>query len=105
MFTGNAIGMLGDATESCAEMKTFFAIVQSVYVFFGSSAPEWALLKAFSSDQKTNISLKSLCTTRWESRYSSVTVTITRILDLVKNLTHLILTGDWRLYEMKQQIS
>ena len=31
--------VLGDAAESCAEMKTFFAIVQSVYVFFGTSAP------------------------------------------------------------------
>ena len=65
-----------------------------MYVFFGSSAPRWALLKAFSSDQETKISLKSLCTTRWESRHSSVTAIITRFPDLVKTLTHLTLTGD-----------
>jgi hypothetical protein len=39
--------VLRDAAECCPEMQTFFGTVEDVYKFFGCSAPNWALLKAF----------------------------------------------------------
>ena len=83
--------VLGNAATLCAEIKTFFSIVQQIYVFFGGSAPRWAFLRAFSSNQEKQILLKSLCATRWENRHSSVT--INRYPDLIKALTHLKLTS------------
>lgn len=82
-----------DAAEACSDIKGFFGIVQQIYVFFGGSAPRWALLQALSSEEKA-ISLKSHCSTRWESRHSSIFALLARFPDVMKTLTRLKLTSD-----------
>ena len=87
--------ILCDTAEACSAIKKFFGILQEihVYVFFGGSAPRWALLQALSSEEKA-ISLKGLSNTRWESRHSSVFALLARFPDVIKTLTRLKLTSD-----------
>ena len=81
-----------DAAECCAEMKTFFAIVEEVYKFFGLSAPNWELLKAFQTEAK-NVTLKHLSSTRWESRHNSIFALIQQYSNIITSLCHLKLTS------------
>ena len=74
------------------EMKTFFGTVEEVYKFFGYSAPNWALLKAFGSDSKV-YTLKHLTSTRWESRHKSVSTLIGQYPIILKTLAHLNLSS------------
>ena len=85
--------VLCDTAEACSAIKKFFGILQEIYVFFGGSAPHWALLQALSSEEKA-ISLKGLSNTRWESRHSSVFALLARFPDVIKTLTRLKLTSD-----------
>jgi hypothetical protein len=57
---------LCDMAKSCA--KDFFGIIQRIYTTFANSTKKWQILK----DNITGLTLKSVSTTRWESRVESV---------------------------------
>lgn len=61
--------VLCDAAKSSDKAMKYFETVQSVFNFFGGSAPKWALL-ALAEDNATAVRkkvLKRVCTTRWEA--------------------------------------
>lgn len=60
--------VLNDAAESNIEMVNFFGTVQAIYNFFSASTHRWSeLLKHISS-----LTLKPVCSTRWESRINAI---------------------------------
>lgn len=61
--------VLCDMGNSCSKAKTFFGVVQRIYVLFSSSVQRWAILK---DNLKEGLTVKSLSQTRWESRIESV---------------------------------
>jgi len=61
--------VVNDAVSSCSQAVDFFSIVQEMYNFFSSSVHRWAVLVAHVS----NLTLKPLSETRWESRIDAVT--------------------------------
>lgn len=86
--------VLRDAAECCPEMQTFSGTVEDVYKFFGCSAPNWALLKAFGDGNDVkSYTLKHLSSTRWESRHKSVQALIVQYCSVLRSLAHLKLTS------------
>lgn len=61
--------VLNDAALPCAEAVSFFGIVQEIYNYFSGSTYRLEILKSNVSD----LILKSLSQTRWESRINAVT--------------------------------
>ncbi|KAF0903087.1 hypothetical protein E2562_024566, partial [Oryza meyeriana var. granulata] len=53
---------------TCGKAKDFFGIIQRIYTTFANSTKKWQILK----DNITGLTLKSVSTTRWESRIDSV---------------------------------
>ncbi|CAH2220847.1 zinc finger MYM-type 1-like [Pelobates cultripes] len=56
--------VIGDAVRSCKESMLLFGIIQRLYVLFSGSVKRWKIL----SDHVSGLTLKPLCTTRWECR-------------------------------------
>ncbi|KAI8527135.1 hypothetical protein RHMOL_Rhmol12G0052200 [Rhododendron molle] len=63
--------VLCDMANSCSKAKTFFGVVQRLYMLFSSSIQRWAILKDNLKDVK-GLTLKTLSQTRWESRIESI---------------------------------
>ncbi|CAH9137917.1 unnamed protein product, partial [Cuscuta epithymum] len=59
---------LSDMAHSCVKAVSFFGIVQRIYTLFSSSTKRWKVLL----DNVSNLTVKSLCNTRWESRIKSI---------------------------------
>ncbi|XP_019175777.1 PREDICTED: zinc finger MYM-type protein 1-like, partial [Ipomoea nil] len=57
-----------DVANSCGKASDFFGVVQSIYTIFANSTKRWHILKS----NVTNLTLKPLPSTRWESRVESV---------------------------------
>ncbi|XP_075512422.1 uncharacterized protein LOC142547842 [Primulina tabacum] len=57
-----------DMANSCVKAKSFFGACQCMYTVFSNSTKRWSILL----DCLDNLTLKSLCTTRWESHIESV---------------------------------
>ncbi|XP_025416074.1 uncharacterized protein LOC112687548 [Sipha flava] len=56
------------STSQSKESITLFGIVQQIFVLFSASVYRWQVLKS----HLPNLTVKPLCTTRWESRIDSV---------------------------------
>ncbi|CAH2315661.1 zinc finger MYM-type 1-like [Pelobates cultripes] len=54
--------VIGDAVRSCKESMQLFGIIQCFYVLFSGPIKRWKIL----SDHISGLTLKPLCTTRWE---------------------------------------
>ncbi|XP_073152243.1 uncharacterized protein [Henckelia pumila] len=57
-----------DTENSCVKEKSFFGACQCMYTMFSNSTKRWSILLEYLD----NLTLKSLCTTRWESHIESV---------------------------------
>jgi len=60
--------VVNDAAKMSFEIVDFFNIVQELYVYFSASTKRWNILKKNIS----NLTLKPLSNTRWESRIESI---------------------------------
>jgi len=83
-----------DAAKSSSDALRFFETIQSIFNFFSSSAPRWALL-AFGNETKDirKKTLKKLCPTRWEARHKSLFALKERFVDVLKSLSMILLTS------------
>ena len=59
---------LFDMAHSCVKVVSFFGIVQRIYSLFENSTKRWKVLL----DNVLDLTVKSLCNTRWESQIKSV---------------------------------
>ncbi|EAY87544.1 hypothetical protein OsI_08954 [Oryza sativa Indica Group] len=59
---------LCDMAKSCRKATEFFGVIQRIYTTFANSTKRWKILK----DNLSGLTLKSLSSTRWESRVDSV---------------------------------
>ncbi|XP_051165761.1 uncharacterized protein LOC127284401 [Leptopilina boulardi] len=60
--------MIADAASSSRICITLFGVLQRIYVLFSASTQRWDILKS----HVQNLTVKPLCTTRWESRLDTV---------------------------------
>lgn len=60
--------VVNDAAHCCLEATKFFSLVQEIYVYFSASTQRWSILKK----HVTNLTLKPLSETRWESRIDAL---------------------------------
>ncbi|GMQ05523.1 hypothetical protein CsSME_00050515 [Camellia sinensis var. sinensis] len=67
-----------DMANSCSKAKTFFGVVQRIYVLFSSSVQRWAILK---DNLNEGLTVTSLSQTRWESHIENA------LVDLYNNPT------------------
>ena len=59
---------LCDLENSCLKAKSFFGIVQCIYILFSSSTKRWKILQ----DNVKGLTLRPLSQTRWESQVECV---------------------------------
>ena len=60
--------IVSDMAHSCEKAISFFGIVQRVYFLFLSSIKRWDIIL----ENVPELTVKSLCNTRWESRIKSI---------------------------------
>ncbi|KAL6184266.1 hypothetical protein ACLB2K_045670 [Fragaria x ananassa] len=83
---------LSDVAKYCDKADLFFGVVQRIYTLFADSTKRWKILTDNISEK--GFTLKSLSTTRWESRIDSVKAIVPQapeireaLLDLPENET------------------
>ena len=85
--------VLKDAMEGVSETRQFYDTIESVYTFFGHSIVRWQKLQNIHDRSSSNSTLKVLNPTRWSGRYDAVYALKKRFFDIMKCLTHIILTS------------
>ena len=85
--------VLKDAMEGVTETRLFYDTIESVYTFFGHSIVRWQKLQNIHDRSSSNPTLKVLNPTRWSGRYDAVYALKERFSDIMKCLTHIILTS------------
>jgi hypothetical protein len=78
-----------DMVNSCRKVIEIFGVIQSIYTIFANSTRRWQILK----DNITGLTLKSLSSTRWESRVESVKAIRFQISDVREALLQVAETG------------
>lgn len=81
--------VIGDCVKCCVEIQTFFAVLEEIYDFFGSSLVRWDILANITEESQTT--LKKLNPTRWAGRVTSLIAVKRRFLDILKALDKIIL--------------
>ncbi|XP_076906044.1 uncharacterized protein LOC143561998 [Bidens hawaiensis] len=64
--------------NTCTKYREFFGVIQWIYSIFANSTKRWAILK----DNVKELTLKSMCPTRWESCVDSVKPIRFQLMDL-----------------------
>ena len=85
--------VLKDSMEGVTETRHFYDTIESVYTFFGHSIVRWQKLQNIHDRSSSNPTLKVLNPTRWSGRYDAVYALKERFSDIMKCLTHIILTS------------
>ena len=85
--------MLKDAIKVVTETRQFYDTIESVYNFFGHIIVRWQKLQNVYDRYYSNSTLKALNPTRWSGRYEAVYALKERSCDVMKCLTHIILTS------------
>ncbi|XBI69873.1 hypothetical protein VPH35_064499 [Triticum aestivum] len=70
---------LCDMAKTCGKAKDFFGIIQRIYTTFANSTKKWKILKGNIGE---GLTLKSVSSTRWESRINSVKAIRFQISDI-----------------------
>ena len=81
---------LCDMTNSCLKAKSFFGIIQCIYILFSSSTKRWKILQ----DNVKCLTLKPLSQIRWESQVECVKAIRFQAPEMKAALTHLVETSD-----------
>ena len=87
--------------KAVTETHQFYDTFESVYNFFGDSIVRWQKLQNVHDRYCSNPTLKALNQTRWFDRYNAVHALKERFCDVMKCLTHIILTSTKPKKEMK----
>ena len=85
--------VLKDAMKAVTETREFYDTIESAYDFFGHSIVRWQKLQNIHDRCSSNPTLKTLNPTRWSGRYDAVYALKERFCDVMKWLTHIILTS------------
>ena len=85
--------VLKDVMERMTETRQFYDTIESVYTFFGHSIVRLQKLQNIHDRSSSNPTLKVLNPTRWSGRYDAVYALKERFSDIMKCLTHTILTS------------
>ena len=84
--------VLKDAMKVVTDLRQFYVSIESVYNFFVHSIVLWQQLQNVHDRSCSNLTLKALNPTRWSGRYDAVNALKERFCDVIKCLTHIILT-------------
>ena len=82
---------LNDAVEG--NIASFFETIQYVYCFFSHSIVCWEVLKTMYHSESSKVTLKILNPTLWAGRFVAVTALNYKFCDVMKCLSHVILTN------------
>ncbi|KAL6545318.1 hypothetical protein OROGR_009192 [Orobanche gracilis] len=82
--------VLCDIANSCHKAKTFFGTCQTIYTVFSSSTKRWNVLLEYIND----LTVKSLCATRWESHVESVKAIKSQLAQIKEALIKLSKVSD-----------
>ena len=85
--------VIKDAMEAVSEIRPFYDTIESVYNFFGNSIVRWKKLQNVHDYSCSNSTLKALNPTRWFGQYDVVFALKERFCDIMKCLTHKMLTS------------
>ncbi|CAK6981674.1 hypothetical protein F7725_021412 [Scomber scombrus] len=85
---------LNDSVKNVPGVKQFYDTVERLYNFFGHSIKRWALLGEIMTPVSRNVTLKSLCPTRWSSRHDALFALRHRYGDIIRALDKISLTSD-----------
>ena len=75
------------------ETRQFYDAIDSVYNFFGHGIVRWQKLQNVHDRYCSNPTLKAFNPTRWSGRYDAVYALKVRFCDVMKCLTHVVLTN------------
>ncbi|GFX40517.1 hypothetical protein TNCV_2373011 [Trichonephila clavipes] len=64
--------VLNAASKNVPHLREFYDFCQKIYTVFGQSLKRWSDLKIVQNNEDIQLTIKSLCTIRWSSRFDSV---------------------------------
>ena len=88
--------VLKDAMEAVTETRQFYGTIELVYNFFGHIIVRGQKLQNVHDRYSSNPTVEALNPTRWSGRYDAVYASKERFCDVMKCLTHLMLTSTKR---------
>ena len=85
--------VLKNAIKAVTETRQFYDTIESVCNFFGHRIVRWEKLQIVHDRYCSNPTLKALNPARWSGQYNTVHALNERFRDVMKCLTHILLTS------------